>query len=79
MCVFICKCRFDGEEFLIKMRGKSVMFVGDSLGRNQWESLICMISAGVPRSPTQFIRGDPLSTFKFIVSIFDNRINSSNK
>lgn len=44
------------------------MFVGDSLGRNQWESLICMISADVPRSPTQFIRGDPLSTFKFLVS-----------
>ncbi|KAL1829026.1 hypothetical protein ACET3Z_007438 [Daucus carota] len=58
--------RFDGEEFLIKMRGKNIMFVGDSLGRNQWESLICMISASVPRSPTQFIRGDPFSSFKFI-------------
>ncbi|KAL8057406.1 hypothetical protein ABFX02_04G181400 [Erythranthe guttata] len=49
------------------MRGKSVMFVGDSLGRNQWESLICMISAGLPAaSPTQIIRGDPLSVFKFL-------------
>ncbi|KAF8397267.1 hypothetical protein HHK36_016177 [Tetracentron sinense] len=58
--------RFNGLDFLVKMRGKSVMFVGDSLGRNQWESLICMISAAVPRSPTQIIRGDPLSTFKFL-------------
>ncbi|KVI03679.1 PC-Esterase [Cynara cardunculus var. scolymus] len=33
--------RFNGLEFLTKMRGKKVMFVGDSLGRNQWESLIC--------------------------------------
>lgn len=50
-----------------RMRGKSVMFVGDSLGRNQWVSLICMISAGLsPSSPTQMIRGDPLSTFKFL-------------
>lgn len=57
--------RFNGVDFLIKMRGKTVMFVGDSLGRNQWESLICMISAAVPRSPTQLIRGEPLSTFKF--------------
>lgn len=60
--------RFDGLEFLSKMRGKTVMFVGDSLGRNQWESLVCMISAGVSRSATQMIRGDPLSTFKFLVS-----------
>ncbi|GFP82328.1 protein pmr5, partial [Phtheirospermum japonicum] len=59
--------RLDGAEFLMRMRGKSVMFVGDSLGRNQWQSLICMISAGVPvTSPTQFVRGDPLSTFKFL-------------
>lgn len=51
------------------MKGKNVMFVGDSLGRNQWESLICMISAAVPQSPTQMNRGDPLSTFKFLVSV----------
>lgn len=57
--------RFNGLEFLIKMKGKTVMFVGDSLGRNQWQSLICMILAGVPRSPTQYQKGDPLSTFKF--------------
>ncbi|KAL3518050.1 hypothetical protein ACH5RR_020639 [Cinchona calisaya] len=58
--------RFNGLEFLLKMRGKTVMFVGDSLGRNQWQSLICMISAGVPQSPAQFQKGDPLSTFKFL-------------
>lgn len=58
--------RFNGLDFLLKMNGKNVMFVGDSLGRNQWQSLICMISAAVPRSPTQIIRGDPLSTFKFL-------------
>lgn len=58
--------RFNGLEFLYRMKGKNVMFVGDSLGRNQWESLICMISAAVPQSPTQMSRGDPLSTFKFL-------------
>ncbi|KAL2239550.1 protein PMR5 [Sesamum indicum] len=59
--------RFNGGEFAMRMRGKSVMFVGDSLGRNQWQSLICMISAGIsPSSPTQFVRGDPVSTFKFL-------------
>lgn len=58
--------RFNGIEFLLKMRGKTVMFVGDSLGRNQWESLICMVSASARGAQTQMIRGDPLSTFKFL-------------
>lgn len=58
--------RFNALDFLTRMRGKTVMFVGDSLGRNQWESLICMAHSGVPLSPTQFIRGDPLSTYKFL-------------
>ncbi|PIA32319.1 hypothetical protein AQUCO_04500134v1 [Aquilegia coerulea] len=58
--------RFNGIEFLNKMRGKTIMFVGDSLGRNQWQSLICMISATVSHTPYQITRGDPLSTFKFL-------------
>lgn len=61
-------CRFNGKEFLMQMRGKTVMFVGDSLGRNQWESLICMTWSAVQRTPTKMIRGDPLSTFKFLVN-----------
>ncbi|EPS74278.1 hypothetical protein M569_00476, partial [Genlisea aurea] len=59
--------RFGGAEFATRLRGKSVLFVGDSLGRNQWESLICLISSGLSSSsPTQFIRGDPLSSFRFL-------------
>ncbi|PKA66907.1 hypothetical protein AXF42_Ash003564 [Apostasia shenzhenica] len=57
---------FDGLEFLMRMKGKMVMFVGDSLGRNQWESLICMLSSAAPLSPAQMSRGDPLSTFMFL-------------
>ncbi|XP_022847184.1 protein PMR5-like isoform X1 [Olea europaea var. sylvestris] len=58
--------RFNGLDFAMKMKGKTVMFVGDSLGRNQWQSLICMISAGLPAgSPTQISKGYPLSTVKF--------------
>ncbi|XP_071687784.1 protein PMR5-like [Rutidosis leptorrhynchoides] len=58
--------RFNGLEFLRKMKGKTIMFVGDSLGRNQWESLICMTWSAVQRGATKLIRGDPLSTFKFL-------------
>ncbi|TYG61116.1 hypothetical protein ES288_D07G122300v1 [Gossypium darwinii] len=58
--------RFDGLVFLSKMRGKTVMFVGDSLGRNQFDSLICMILAANPQTQTQMNRAMPLSTFKFL-------------
>lgn len=62
--------RFDGLNFLTKMRGKTVMFVGDSLGRNQWESLICMVHAAVPQSPTQMSSRDPFYTYKFLVWLY---------
>ncbi|MCO5593211.1 hypothetical protein L7F22_047218 [Adiantum nelumboides] len=35
--------RFNGTDMLEKFRGKRIIFVGDSLNRNQWESLLCML------------------------------------
>jgi len=49
------------------MKGKTVMFVGDSLGRNQWESLVCLLHAAAPQSPAQLVSADPLYTYKFLV------------
>ncbi|EPS74219.1 hypothetical protein M569_00538 [Genlisea aurea] len=40
--------RFDGAAFLEKVRGKKVVLVGDSLSRNQWRSLLCMIEPFLP-------------------------------
>ncbi|XP_031106485.1 protein trichome birefringence-like 42 [Ipomoea triloba] len=37
--------RFNGEAFLQMFRGKKIMFVGDSLSNNQWQSLACMLYA----------------------------------
>ncbi|KAK9056894.1 hypothetical protein SSX86_024258 [Deinandra increscens subsp. villosa] len=42
--------RFDGRNFLEKLRGKTIMFVGDSLSRNQWLSMLCMIHSSVPKA-----------------------------
>ncbi|ESQ51505.1 hypothetical protein EUTSA_v10016701mg [Eutrema salsugineum] len=58
--------RFNGVKFLQEMRNKTIMFVGDSLGRNQWESLMCMISSSAPHIHTHIIHEDPLSTFKIL-------------
>ncbi|CAI9260227.1 unnamed protein product [Lactuca saligna] len=45
------------------------MFVGDSLGRKQQESLICMTSSAVPQSTTKISINDPISTLKFLLNV----------
>ncbi|CAI0444106.1 unnamed protein product [Linum tenue] len=54
-----------GQQFPQRMTRKSVMFVGDSISRDQFESLICMIVASLPRRTTKLNGGDPLSSIKF--------------
>lgn len=44
--------RFDGVKLLNLWRGKKVMFVGDSLVVNQYESLLCMLHAAAPGART---------------------------
>ncbi|KAG2315741.1 hypothetical protein Bca52824_018863 [Brassica carinata] len=61
-----CKlARFNGVEFLEKNRGKKIMFVGDSLSLNQWQSLTCMLHSSVPNSPYNQTTQGTISTFTF--------------
>uniref|UniRef100_A0A2P2JZQ6 Uncharacterized protein MANES_13G139100 n=1 Tax=Rhizophora mucronata TaxID=61149 RepID=A0A2P2JZQ6_RHIMU len=62
--------RFNGLYFLEKWRGKKIMFVGDSLSLNQWQSLTCMLHSWVPRSKTTLIRKDGLASVAFEVKTF---------
>ncbi|KAL3644860.1 hypothetical protein CASFOL_010040 [Castilleja foliolosa] len=39
--------RFNAKIMLEKLRDKRLVFVGDSIGRNQWESMLCMLSSAV--------------------------------
>ncbi|XP_010273482.1 PREDICTED: protein trichome birefringence-like 41 [Nelumbo nucifera] len=67
---------FNGHDFLWRLRGKSIMFVGDSLSLNQWQSLTCMLHTALPNSKYSLVRNGGLSTFKFLdyrVSIMFSR------
>ncbi|XP_023007170.1 protein trichome berefringence-like 7 isoform X1 [Cucurbita maxima] len=39
--------KFDVQNVLEKLRSKRIVFVGDSMSRTQWESLICLLMSGV--------------------------------
>ncbi|KAJ4843698.1 hypothetical protein Tsubulata_047123 [Turnera subulata] len=57
--------RFDGQDLLEKLRGKSIMFVGDSLSLNQWQSLTCMLHVAAPLAQYTSSRTGGLSIFNF--------------
>ncbi|XP_048127030.1 xylan O-acetyltransferase 1-like [Rhodamnia argentea] len=42
--------RFNGTDMLARLRGKRVIIVGDSLNRNQWESLACLLYSSIASS-----------------------------
>ncbi|KAM3358201.1 protein trichome birefringence-like 41 [Capsicum galapagoense] len=42
--------RFDGKKFLKRYRGKKIMYIGDSLSLNNFESLLCLLHAAVPKA-----------------------------
>ncbi|KZV43149.1 protein trichome birefringence-like 43 [Dorcoceras hygrometricum] len=57
--------RFDGVNFLRKLKGKRLIFVGDSLSLNQWQSLTCMLHLAVPNAKYISNRIGGLSNFTF--------------
>lgn len=39
--------RFNAQNVLERLRGKRLVFAGDSLMRNQWESMLCLLRGGL--------------------------------
>lgn len=57
--------RFDAKLMLEKLRNKRLVFVGDSIGRNQWESLLCMLSSVVANKGSIYeVNGKPITKHK---------------
>ncbi|KAL9240260.1 hypothetical protein vseg_014502 [Gypsophila vaccaria] len=49
--------RFDGKKMMEMLRGKRLVFAGDSLNRNMWDSFICSLNAFGVRG-TKYMRPD---------------------
>ncbi|KAK1388378.1 Trichome birefringence [Heracleum sosnowskyi] len=46
--------RFNATDFLLRLRGKRLMLVGDSMNRNQFESLLCLLRQGLSNTSNMY-------------------------
>ncbi|GMH26540.1 hypothetical protein Nepgr_028383 [Nepenthes gracilis] len=60
--------RFNGTTLLEWLRNKRLVFVGDSLNRGQWMSMVCLVGKIIPPSLKSMNINGSLFTFKAIVS-----------
>ncbi|KAJ4817533.1 Protein trichome birefringence [Rhynchospora pubera] len=58
--------RFNALDFLERIRKKRVMLVGDSIMRNQWESLLCLVEAVIPSDRKLLSSTGPVTAFHAI-------------
>jgi GDSL/SGNH-like Acyl-Esterase family found in Pmr5 and Cas1p len=68
--------RWNATDFLARLRGKRLMLVGDSMNRNQFESLLCVLREALPDKSKMYetrgyriTKGRGYFIFKFVVLI----------
>ncbi|GJN35197.1 hypothetical protein PR202_gb23944 [Eleusine coracana subsp. coracana] len=63
--------RFNATEMLERSRNGRIVFAGDSIGRNQWESMLCMLADAVPAGASRVYEqsGKPMSRHKGYLSM----------
>jgi hypothetical protein len=68
--------RFNATDFLERLRGKRLMLVGDSMNRNQFESMLCILREALPDKTRMFethgyriTKGRGYFVFKFLVIV----------
>ncbi|MBA0830221.1 hypothetical protein Goarm_014765 [Gossypium armourianum] len=69
-CFRMDHLRFNASDFLERSRNGRIVFAGDSMGRNQWESLICMLAQAVTNQSSIFEEnGSPITKHKGFLSM----------
>ncbi|KAL6005351.1 hypothetical protein ACLOJK_005917 [Asimina triloba] len=65
--------QFNASDMLERNRNGRIVFAGDSIGRNQWESLLCMLALGVSnKSSIHEKNGRPITKHKgYLAMRFD--------
>ncbi|KAM1196973.1 hypothetical protein ACFX2I_008631 [Malus domestica] len=62
--------RFNASDFLERSRNGRIVFAGDSIGRNQWESMLCMLAEGASnKSRIYEVNGNPITKHKGFLSM----------
>ncbi|CAK9183141.1 unnamed protein product [Ilex paraguariensis] len=56
--------RFNATALLERLRNKRLVFVGDSLNRGQWVSMVCLVEAAIPSGFKSIHDNGSLITFK---------------
>ncbi|KAF3336967.1 protein ESKIMO 1-like protein [Carex littledalei] len=56
--------RFDAISLLERLRNKRMMFVGDSLNRNQWESMVCLVQSVLQWDKKTLVKNGSLNVFR---------------
>lgn len=62
--------RFDAAFMLEKLRGKRMLFVGDSLNRGQFVSMVCLLQSRIPKASKSMETFDSLTVFTAKVRVF---------
>ncbi|KAH6769304.1 TRICHOME BIREFRINGENCE-LIKE 35 [Perilla frutescens var. hirtella] len=56
--------RWNAVEMWEKLRGKRLMFVGDSLNRGQWISMLCLLQSVIPKDKQSITPNSELTIFR---------------